>query len=39
VQNTSNENRAENRRTGIVILPNLDKLFALLADDGVIEKP
>ncbi|QOD61674.1 OmpA family protein [Polaribacter haliotis] len=38
VENTSNENRAKNRRTRIVILPNLDKFFALLADDGVIEK-
>ncbi len=31
VPNTSNENRAKNRRTKIVILPNLDKFFALLA--------
>jgi chemotaxis protein MotB len=33
VPNTSNENRAKNRRTKIVILPNLDKFFALLAED------
>ncbi|QTE22894.1 OmpA/MotB family protein [Polaribacter cellanae] len=38
VPNTSSENRAKNRRTRIVILPNLDKFFALLAEDGVIEK-
>lgn len=36
--NTNNENRAKNRRTRIVILPNLDKFFALLAGEGVIEK-
>ena len=36
--NTSNENRAKNRRTRIVILPNLNKFFALLAEDGIIEK-
>lgn len=29
-ENDSNENRAKNRRTRIVILPNLDKFFALL---------
>jgi chemotaxis protein MotB len=39
VENTSNENRAKNRRTRIVILPNLDKFFGMLADEGVIEKP
>jgi chemotaxis protein MotB len=33
VPNTSNKNRAKNRRTKIVILPNLDKFFALLAED------
>ena len=38
VENTSNENRARNRRTRIVILPNLDKFFALLANDEVVEK-
>ncbi|MFK8061435.1 MAG: flagellar motor protein MotB, partial [Polaribacter sp.] len=36
--NTNNENRAKNRRTRIVILPNLDKFFALLTEEGVIEK-
>ena len=35
--NTSKENRAKNRRTRIVILPNLDKFFALLAEEGVID--
>lgn len=30
VDNTNNENRAKNRRTRIVIIPNLDKFFALL---------
>ena len=38
VDNDSNENRAKNRRTRIVILPNLDKFFSLLTDEGVIEK-
>jgi chemotaxis protein MotB len=32
VPNTSAKNRARNRRTRIVILPNLDKFFALLGD-------
>lgn len=36
--NTSRENRAKNRRIRIVILPNLNKFFALLAEEGVIEK-
>lgn len=31
VDNNSKENRAKNRRTKIIILPNLDKFFALLA--------
>ena len=35
--NNYSENRAKNRRTSIVILPNLDKFFALLADEGEIE--
>lgn len=35
--NTTNENRAKNRRTRIVILPNLNKFFALLTEEGVIE--
>jgi chemotaxis protein MotB len=38
VDNSSNENRRKNRRTRIVILPNLDKFFAMLSADGVIEK-
>ena len=33
--NTSNENRAKNRRTKIIILPNLDKFFALIAEDRI----
>lgn len=37
VENNSNENRARNRRTRIVILPNLDKFFGLLAEDGTIK--
>ncbi|ARV08092.1 cell envelope biogenesis protein OmpA [Polaribacter sp. SA4-10] len=36
--NTSNENRAKNRRTKIILLPNLNKFFALLTEEGVIEK-
>jgi chemotaxis protein MotB len=32
-ENNSKENRARNRRTRIVILPNLDKFFALLSDE------
>ena len=30
VENTSKENRARNRRTQIIILPNMDKFFALM---------
>jgi chemotaxis protein MotB len=33
VPNTSNENRTKNRRTKIIILPNLDKFFALMGDE------
>jgi len=33
VENNSYKNRAKNRRTRIVILPNLDKFFALLSDN------
>jgi len=33
VENDSKENRAKNRRTRIVILPNLDKFFALLESE------
>jgi len=32
VPNDSKENRAKNRRTRIVIMPNLDKFFALMAE-------
>lgn len=33
VENSSKENMAQNRRTRIVIIPNLDKFFALLESD------
>lgn len=33
VDNTTSENRARNRRTRIVILPNIDKFFALMASN------
>ncbi|WP_405566033.1 hypothetical protein [Polaribacter sp. Asnod6-C07] len=33
VDNKTNENRAKHRRIKIVILPDLDKTFALLADE------
>ncbi|MDB0599944.1 OmpA family protein [Tenacibaculum maritimum] len=36
VDNNSRVNRARNRRTRIVILPNLDKFFGLLAEDEVV---
>lgn len=36
-KNNTRENRARNRRTRIVILPNLDKFFGLLAEEGVIK--
>ncbi len=32
VENTSSENRAKNRRTQIIILPNMDKFFALMSE-------
>ena len=32
-ENDSNENRAKNRRTRIVILPNIDKFFALMGSN------
>ena len=39
VPNDSAENRAKNRRTRIVIIPNLDKFLALLeADDTALEQ-
>ena len=34
VENNSNENRAKNRRTRIIILPNIDKFFALMANEN-----
>ncbi|PQJ73224.1 OmpA/MotB family protein [Polaribacter butkevichii] len=37
VENTTSANRAKNRRTRIVILPNLDKFFALIADDQLAD--
>lgn len=38
VDNDSRENRARNRRTRIVILPNLDKFFALMdAEEKVLQ--
>jgi len=33
VDNTNNENRSKNRRTRIVIIPNLDKFFAMLESE------
>ncbi|GAL66043.1 OmpA/MotB family protein [Jejuia pallidilutea] len=32
-ENNSRENRAKNRRTRIIILPNIDKFFALMAEN------
>ncbi|CAM1368160.1 Cell envelope biogenesis protein OmpA [Tenacibaculum soleae] len=37
VDNKTSANRARNRRTKIVILPNLDKFFGLLAEEEVIQ--
>jgi len=37
VENDSKENRAKNRRTRIVILPNINKFFALMSDSTVGE--
>lgn len=34
VENDSKENRAKNRRTRIIILPNIDKFFALMANEN-----
>ncbi len=34
VANSNNENRSRNRRTKIIIMPNLDKFFALIASDS-----
>jgi chemotaxis protein MotB len=33
-ENNSRENRAKNRRTRIIILPNIDKFFALMAENN-----
>jgi chemotaxis protein MotB len=35
--NNTRENRARNRRTNIIILPNLNKFFALLAEEEVVK--
>jgi len=35
--NETRENRARNRRTNIIILPNINKFFALLAEEEVVE--
>ncbi|MCH4823081.1 OmpA family protein [Gramella lutea] len=36
VENTNKENMAKNRRTRIVIIPNLDKFFAMLEGDAAV---
>ncbi len=36
VDNTNKENMAKNRRTRIVIIPNLDKFFAMLESDAQV---
>jgi len=36
VDNTNKDNMAKNRRTRIVIIPNLDKFFAMLESDGTV---
>ena len=38
VDNLSSDNRRKNRRTRIVILPNLDKFFAILAGESEYKK-
>ncbi|TVZ55324.1 chemotaxis protein MotB [Lutibacter sp. Hel_I_33_5] len=35
--NDSKTNRAKNRRTKIILMPNLNKFFALLAEEGIID--
>ncbi|MCD6542985.1 MAG: OmpA family protein [Flavobacteriaceae bacterium] len=35
--NETRENRARNRRTNIIILPNINKFFALLAEEDVVK--
>ncbi len=37
VENNTSKNRARNRRTKIMILPNLDKFFGLMAREEVLE--
>lgn len=37
VENNTRENRARNRRTRIVILPNLDKFFGLLSESKTVK--
>lgn len=37
LDNSTKENRARNRRTRIVILPNLDKFFGLMASEETIQ--
>ena len=37
LENTTKENRARNRRTRIVILPNLDKFFGLMAQEETLK--
>ena len=34
--NSSYKNRARNRRTNIIIMPNLNKFFALMAEEEVV---
>ena len=36
VENTNSENRAKNRRTQIIMLPNMDKFFALMTESGTV---
>jgi len=38
VENSNNDNMAKNRRTRIVIIPNLDKFFAMLEGDASVAK-
>ncbi|MBT8269189.1 MAG: OmpA family protein [Bacteroidia bacterium] len=38
VENDSRDNRARNRRTRIVILPNIDKFFALMSSETAARK-
>ncbi len=38
VENTNKDNMAKNRRTRIVIIPNLDKFFAMLEGDASVAK-